>query len=123
MSDEMKSCPFCGGELTIYEFMMGNNHGYDIYHVDLDRAVSFKCPLAMPQYYNKEDAVAAVNTRAERTCKPRIIARTLVGYKEPCFWQAVCDCGWIVGEDGTPNLSEFEHLDNYCGGCGAKVVR
>lgn len=69
-----------------------------------------------------EYVVSEWNTRYERTCAPHVVARTFTGDVNPSFWQAVCDCGWIVGEDGTPNLIEFEHIDNYCGGCGAKVV-
>lgn len=69
-----------------------------------------------------EEAKARWNTRHERTCRPHVVACTFAGHTEPSFWQAKCDCGWIVGEDGTPNLEEFEHIDDYCGGCGAKVV-
>lgn len=62
------------------------------------------------------------NTRAERTCIPHVEPRALTVDTEPSFYQAICECGWIVGEDGTSNLSEFEHVDSYCGCCGARVV-
>ena len=58
----------------------------------------------------------------ERTCVPRVVPRSFTGDSEPSFYQAICDCGWIVGEDGASSLSDFEHVDPYCGGCGAKVV-
>lgn len=58
-----------------------------------------------------EDLIERWNTRAERTCVPHVEPKTFTGDTEPSFYQAVCDCGWIVGEDGTPNLSEFEHVD------------
>lgn len=71
----------------------------------------------------EQKAIEAWNTRAERTCIPHVEPRTFTGDTEPSFYQAICDCGWVVGEDGASSLSDFEHVDNYCGGCGVKIER
>ena len=140
---ELNPCPFCGGEVSIeiYENPMPytNDTGKTLWRDEPEGYViecknhkwsNSKHPLAgdlaLYSWDTSEESKSALieawNTRAERTCVPRVVPRSFTGDSEPSFYQAICDCGWIVGEDGASNLSDFEHVDPYCGGCGAKVV-
>lgn len=122
---ELNPCPKCGqpvcGKVTggIASFGCGE-YGYD---VDCKCGISFStvCCFETPEEA-EEYGIRQWNTRTERTCVPRVVPRSFSGDSEPSFYQAICDCGWIVGEDGASSLSDFEHVDPYCGGCGAKVV-
>lgn len=105
-NSELKPCPFCGGEAEIVS----------------NRFVKCKdCrSRTWTLFPTLDESIKAWNTRAERTCNPYVkafkIGENFVEY------QAICDCGYPVGVDGTPNLEDFEHIENYCGGCGAKVI-
>lgn len=110
MTNELEPCPFCGGEAMLCE------------NLDYSYVYCMRCGCQTNEVGDILDAIEAWNTRYKRTCKPHIVARTFRGDSKPSFWQALCDCGWIVGEDGTPNLNEFTHVDNFCGGCGAEVI-
>lgn len=118
----LRPCPICNGEV---KYTSGIHCGDDFENGTL-RCDSCGLEKRVILYgygnYDPLHAFDAWNTRAERTCIPHVEPRTFTGDAKPSFYQAICDCGWIVGEDGTPNLSEFEHVDPYCGGCGAKVV-
>lgn len=121
---ELRECPFCGGEASVYESnrwpSSGNRiTGYTVVCTDMD-CINYRAD----DWYERTEkrATERWNTRAERTCVPRVVPRSFSGDSEPSFYQAICDCGWIVGEDGASSLSDFEHIDTYCGGCGAKVV-
>lgn len=115
---DLKLCPFCGNEV--------DNHKDDcyfrLYSVALADSLVFG-KAGMHVHVSARELNEAWNTRAERTCVPRVVPRSFSGDSEPSFYQAICDCGWVVGEDGASSLSDFEHVDPYCGGCGAKVVR
>lgn len=137
---DLKLCPFCGNEV--------DNHKDDCYFRLYSVAFADSLVLGkagMHVHVSARELNEAWNTRAElpmahmsispsiemlkehgvvvdRACVPHVEPKTFTGDTEPSFYQAVCDCGWVVGEDGTSNLLEFEHVDNYCGGCGAKVV-
>ena len=114
---ELKPCPFCGShnEKPI-------NHAEDcfirMYAENVDEYYYSETLV-----HDRESMKAAWNTRAERTCIPHVEPRTFTGDTEPSFYQAICDCGWVVGEDGASSHSDFEHVDLYCGGCGAKIER
>lgn len=118
---ELKPCPFCDGPATYVTVLKIAG--------DYSAAVICERCNAKTDFMraNDEDdakvmAAACWNARAERTCIPHVEPRALTVDTEPSFYQAICECGWIVGEDGTSNLSEFEHVDSYCGCCGARVV-
>ena len=107
---ELMSCPFCGGEAqmgvnkesTVREYFVGcvNCH-IRLYKVGYKR------------FYTEAEAIAAWNSRAERTC-----------YIEHVKRGALCDvwrCSYC-GYDYAESVSEPSIIQNYCPNCGAKVV-
>ena len=129
MSEELKPCPFCGGEAEIYNDGFGGNW-----------AVRCACGAEVSGYIETEaEAVAAWNTRAERTCdecqfdavpatdenmakRGWVRERTCrnMGYYIDHTRFKCSECGyngWVKwakdGEDKVPC---------YCPNCGAKVV-
>ena len=94
---ELLPCPFCGGEAgpTVKPYIGCNGSGFT---VDCE-----KCWASTGYYDSYEEAVAAWNTRAERTCKREI---------DGLHWYRCGEC-----HHKPLNLN-----DNYCPSCGAKVV-
>ncbi len=102
---ELKSCPFCGGDVR-YEVMM-------------DGAYSFACPdcglnARFPECFTDREASTRIwNTRAERTCENTSMKSD----------QWLCsECGGnydIANIDLDPD--EDIGIPNYCPNCGAKV--
>lgn len=99
--EELKPCPFCGGDVSIKIHDFSN--GTRLY------TPKCKCGAGIVRVFDTEaEAIAAWNTRAERTCKP-ILA-------EDGFACDKCGYWWPL-----------KHYDNgkpcYCPNCGAKVVK
>lgn len=118
---ELKPCPFCDGPATYVTVLkIAGDYSAAVICERCNAKTDFM--RANDEEDAKVMAAACWNTRAERTCIPHVEPRALTVDTEPSFYQAICECGWIVGEDGTSNLSEFEHVDSYCGCCGARVV-
>lgn len=95
--NELLPCPFCGGEAEM--LTAESMHGGNLYGVMCDC-----CACRTDVYDTEAEAVAAWNTRAERTC-----------YSEyPDRWEC-SECGF---------LDAYTTADfiNYCPNCGAKVV-
>ena len=93
MIEELKPCPFCGGDAEITKWHEG-------YFVECKKQ---RCGGTIGAYKAKQKAIEAWNTRAERTCRFEHIEGTW--YKTAC------------GEryDGVVP-------PNYCPNCGAKVI-
>lgn len=91
---ELKPCPFCGGcdgDPTAYA---SNQNGWYVY---------CKCGARVGYFKTAEFAIAAWNTRAERTCR---------NISEKNWWAFECsECGEMI-EQGVPE---------YCPSCGARV--
>lgn len=118
---ELKPCPFCDGPATYVTVLkIAGDYSAAVICERCNAKTDFM--RANDEEDAKVMAAACWNARAERTCIPHVEPRALTVDTEPSFYQAICECGWIVGEDGTSNLSEFEHVDSYCGCCGARVV-
>ena len=120
MSDELNPCPFCGGEAEAWEYeddvdvfdpqSLGwiENHCFITYCVGCD-----PCKVVISRR-SKEDAAAAWNARAERTCRmvPMWEESDANGYVT-----CECDaCGWMA--DYAADSEPF----GWCASCGAKVV-
>lgn len=109
MADNLKPCPFCGGEAQFRIF---------------DTICNVECPECFngTRYYALDDyeqAVAAWNARAERTCEKLppdngmtcIVRHDATGETiEVGYWKCgVCECNNFEGA-------------RYCMKCGARVV-
>lgn len=108
MSEELKPCPFCGGEAHIAERL---TYGGKLYGACCSGTL---CPGSepFPWCLDYEDAADAWNRRAERTCR-MVRARWDDG---ECVWGCRCTaCGdRFTYETGT--------TWRYCPACGAKVL-
>lgn len=126
MSDELKVCPFCGGDARIHSKVLaeGFDSGY--------WAVCDECGKGdtLP-HESEEKAAAAWNARAAVTD-----GQLAMAVHDGRAWQAVreCkleECRWDNGQCTwgcrcTACGDKFEHTSgitwNFCPNCGAKVV-
>ena len=112
MTETLKPCPFCNSELEEPRLVTY----YDFYNVSCGdvgcRGWVDDDGRGVRWYPTIQDAIAAWNTRAERTCHD---AKPNLSY----FFCDSCDMGdglWI--KDGFYR----DVKPNYCPHCGAKVV-
>lgn len=101
MSEELKPCPFCGGEARIVQAS-----GRMLFCVVCD-----DCDASGGHYFTEEDAATAWNDRAERTCH---LVETDHEYEAS---YRCTECKRVVWADFKGNPKP-----NYCPNCGAKVV-
>lgn len=104
---ELLPCPFCGGEAEILtaESMRG---GY------LFGIMCNDCCSRGDVYDTEAEAIAAWNTRAERTCKVAA-SYSPSDMNEQAEWYFAFSCGCeLYWDESEP--------PNYCPNCGAKVV-
>ena len=96
MTDTLLPCPFCGGEARYGMTFAG------------EEVYCSECSAAMPRKTTEAEAVAAWNTRTERTCR-----REKHGTKMDGSPKLRCSlCGYGIGDKRW----------NYCPNCGARVV-
>lgn len=110
---ELEPCPFCGGEATFVDAGSGLN-----YYVGC--ADDSCCGFAEVgwAFKTREEAVAAWNTRAERTCRWEVVKHGAIYDVYRCS-----ACGYEYAESRTDKGVKVEWIDaNFCPGCGAKVV-
>lgn len=107
MSEDLKPCPFCGGEAEVHPSSDWNTRfSGKTFFVWCD-----KCETRGDYYNSEAEAVAAWNARAERTCE-----MTRVKQFPGTDCNFVC---WICSVCGRTN---DEHAPNYCPNCGARVI-
>lgn len=116
LTDELKPCPFCGGEAHISDdYSSERGLVYSIWH-DCPAGGDYHpyghgvgvLQVSSAWFSSCEDAIEAWNTRAERTTTRKGKHKTKYGRKVP-----LCErCGYAIGD------SRY----NYCPSCGAKIV-
>ncbi len=62
MNEELKPCPFCGGEAELIPYSLGMNDDLKYWAVTCSNHDCFVHPET--RYYHKEDAIEAWNFRA-----------------------------------------------------------
>ena len=124
MSDELKRCPFCGGEAEAWDYEVGNDvHDPDtLGYLDTVSCTMFavgceSCEIVVSRK-TKDGAMTAWNARAERTCE--MVELDDVSWDE---YAGVADgarrcslCGALFIRNGDVPRP------NYCPNCGAKVT-
>lgn len=110
MSDELKPCPFCGGEAKIES--TSDQMGHLVLTGYIVRCSQCWC-APKPNNYdgNRQNAIDRWNARAERTCHRVVEVPAERGGGQPAL-RAVCsECGDKLGVTAA-----------FCKRCGAKVV-
>lgn len=142
MSEELKPCPFCEGEVSVvvlddegnirdkeYERDPYSGLSYAVAHDDPNGA----CPIAtydepLPWLYDSRDAVVhAWNRRAERTCRVEAERRKL-SQTQTAVVKTCSGCGFEFGVEKENTLPFEVTLNvvvppNYCPHCGARVIK
>lgn len=103
MSEELKPCPFCGGE-ALFETYGGTACAVV--------CQTCHCGTATARLYDGMEAVKAWNRRAERTCRMEYNERWSHDEYYPTECYNCSECGHMT-YDGVPT---------FCPNCGAKVV-
>lgn len=112
INDELKPCPFCGGEAELRFFNNGSSFSYRVECLNCTAMVGRRFAEYSTNrtfwFGIKQEAIEAWNQRAERTCDD-------IGYDS-----FVCSkCGF----DCYVNSKQYGLcIPDYCPECGAKVV-
>lgn len=136
--EELKPCPFCGGEAEYYTYEQehnlydSNTLGFLETHKTTEHCVGCEERLAMVgPFVTKKQAIKSWNTRAERTC------RNLSEFQD-CDCLTCSNCGesheikrleydddYYYSLDGAVKECNYDRCDcdvYYCPHCGAKVI-
>lgn len=104
---ELKPCPFCGGEYAQVRYMGGKwqepsafGSGY--------RGECCDCGAMTAAYDTEAEAIAAWNSRVERTCRDASVDSSVQ------FYCSECEC--------TVDVPILWGAVNYCPNCGSRVV-
>lgn len=119
MTEELKSCPFCGGETDVHYFAHDDSECTVMCSNPNCRAsVSAKSCGSMTTAYNR--ARKLWNRRAERTCR---IVRGEVTINDYFNGARCSECGHEFETfTNPPNNGPSMSAARYCPHCGAKVV-
>ena len=126
MAEELKPCPFCGGEARLVVCDSEGNVHDESYEADPYSGLSYaivhgsddccgECPVSTSDplpwlYETREEAVAAWNRRSEQTCR----------MDAPIDGEYRCEqCGHLNRD--TYRASKGWFPPEYCVHCGAKV--
>ena len=104
-------CPFCGGEAVLHQTYDMDTGAVDGWFAWCDNDTC-ECKPETEQFFTEAEAIAAWNTRAERTCR-----------QEERGWGTEGDHArvWLTcGHDCM--VPTVQDLPNYCPNCGARVV-
>ena len=116
VSNELLPCPFCGGDAKIYRHYGGFSIGCANAQHDSH------CPM-LPRlcaFNDEAEAVAAWNTRHERTCRNVCDWRDDGGVLHSDARLFKCsECGFKADDFYGDDEQSFPR---YCPNCGAKVV-
>lgn len=129
MSDDLRRCPFCGGEAKIrsYRTFIDDFHGIGTkFYVECGEC-SARRHLGER---TEEEAIAAWNARAERTCHIRYHGGAVSeGGMEAEDWFYCDACGEEIPGWAQDAWAEYSDNDfegtmpfRHCPNCGAKVV-
>lgn len=63
MNEELKPCPFCGGEAVMQKRVGATGRdGYKVYRIYCSKCGVIQCDM---EYYSERDAISAWNRRAK----------------------------------------------------------
>lgn len=110
---ELLPCPFCGGEAKVYEMQYGADGQYSVFGVfcvddsnsELIGLSKYQHGHFIDNFPTPAEAIAAWNSRAERTCKNVDDHKTV--------WFICSVCGY---------QQKLSHTRSYCPNCGARRV-
>ena len=108
---ELLDCPFCGGEARLFDISWTTTaYGGHMFKDPFWQVICDKCKAGIGDFNTEAEAIAAWNTRHERTCH---IEHMPKNEELRCrSWLACSECG-----------NEIDNYEmKYCPNCGAKVV-
>ena len=110
---ELLPCPFCGGEAVFHDCLRPPETFPCRVYCD-------NCWAEVGGYSTKAEAIAAWNTRAERTCKNAYEYRDSNGvlHRDARIFKC-SECGFKVNDFYGDDEQNFP---NYCPNCGRKVI-
>lgn len=110
MSEELKPCPFCGGE-ALFETYGGTACAVV--------CQTCHCGTATARLYDGMEAVKAWNRRAERTCRDIDHMGDAIKCSE-CGETTLNTLYWVDLDNGLSTVTS--HRPRFCSNCGAKVT-
>ena len=121
---ELKPCPFCGGDdieiFSTYPYFRDKNaYGWMAMCADCGCAVGFilhEPSMLCVEFATIDEAIAAWNARAERTCEWMLEHSGTLYDKWRCS-----ECGYLFVE---PRCDQgYTDMEpSYCPSCGARVI-